>query len=511
MSGAERIAALPIERPKFLEASSAPLNPWQEPTPLNDLGQLPSFPVEQLPDALREWVVAESVATQTPVDLAAMLALAAISAAVPAGSSIQVTESWSEPVALWTAVALRSGERKSAVLSDAKAPLSQLEQECQVNAQSQIVAHNMQVEVQAERLKKAKRAAVADPSRMADAQAAAIELDELERDAPTLPRFYTSDTTPEALTSLQAANGGKSAIFSAEGGIFGIMAGRYSDGAGGNLDPFLNGHAGDEVRVDRKNGPPLIIEKSVLSMGLAVQPSVIQGLASNPNFRGTGLLARFLYAIPTSLVGHREINPPSVPERVSGAYAEIFRRIHRQGPVTVRFAPEAVEALNEFRRELEPRLGENGDLFELSDWANKLPGAIARIAAILTLADGGFECFESFVLRAIFMTTYLLENSKAAFCLMGSTGDNAEAEKLLRWIKRQEKREFTKRDCHQANRSHFKKVEQIDAPLNLLCEHGYLRMVEQAAPTNGRPKGPVFEVNPLTHSQKTQKAQNSLN
>jgi hypothetical protein len=46
-------------------------------------------------------------------------------------------------------------------------------------------------------------------------------------------------------------DGGRMAIISAEGGLFDILAGRYSNGVPA-LDVWLKGHAGDPLRIDRK-------------------------------------------------------------------------------------------------------------------------------------------------------------------------------------------------------------------------------------------------------------------
>ncbi|MDP8922838.1 MAG: hypothetical protein M3O34_08180, partial [Chloroflexota bacterium] len=52
--------------------------PWELPVPFDDR-QLPSFPAWVLPGWLRDFVLAESTATQTPHDLAGLLALAVLS------------------------------------------------------------------------------------------------------------------------------------------------------------------------------------------------------------------------------------------------------------------------------------------------------------------------------------------------------------------------------------------------------------------------------------------------
>ena len=141
---------------------------------------------------------------------------------------------------------------------------------------------------------------------------------------PPLPRWLVDDATPEALAGLLATYG-RIALLSPEGDVFDQMAGRYNQQVGPNLGVYLKGHAGDLLRVDRRGRPPEYVERPCLTIGLAVQPEVLRGLAGRPGFGGRGLLARFLYSLPASLVGHRQAGAPSVPEAVADRYA---RELH---------------------------------------------------------------------------------------------------------------------------------------------------------------------------------------
>ena len=103
--------------------------------------------------------------------------------------------------------------------------------------------------------------------------------------------------------------------------MFDQMAGRYNQAAGPNLGVYLKGHAGDLLKVDRRGRPPEYVERPCLTIGLAVQPEVLRGLAGRPGFGGRGLLARFLYSLPESLVGRRQVGAPPVPPSVTDRYA----------------------------------------------------------------------------------------------------------------------------------------------------------------------------------------------
>ena len=102
--------------------------PWPEIVSF-DVLNLPGFPTHILPDTLRRWVEAESHATQTPADLAALLALSVCSVGIARRVVVEPRPGWREPANLFTAVLLEPGNRKSAVFADAMKPLRELEAE----------------------------------------------------------------------------------------------------------------------------------------------------------------------------------------------------------------------------------------------------------------------------------------------------------------------------------------------------------------------------------------------
>src|SRR5262245_41881295 len=111
------------------------------------------------------------------------------------------------------------------------------------------------------------------------------------------------------------------ALLSDEGGMFEIMSGLYSDGRV-NLDVFLQAHAGQSVRVDRGERT-VHLRRPALTFGLAVQPQVIAELSqgSKRKFRGIGALARFLYCLPRSNIGHRDVTRREpIPAAVKANY-----------------------------------------------------------------------------------------------------------------------------------------------------------------------------------------------
>lgn len=504
------------------------------------------FPTAALPESLRAWVEAEATATQTPLDLAAVVALATVSACVAKKVEVEVRRGWREPLNTYWLVALDPGNRKSAVFRDAVEPLLRHERMLAEESRAANQAALTKLEVKRRMWKKAVETAAKTGS-AEDMQVAAELGIELEAQAtPVAPRLVVDDVTPEKLASMLADQGGRLALLSAEGGLFELAGGRYSDGVP-NLDVFLKSHPGDDLRVDRVSRSPVHVRKPALTLGLVVQPDVIRDLARKPGFRGSGLLARFFFALPQSLVGSRDIDPPPVPTEVAGAYSDVcsmllkLREERNDGelvPIVVRFDKAARSALEDFSRELEARLGPGGDLAAISDWANKLAGGVARIAGLLHLAtfpaktpstdfdptnSGDFGNCGNDIQRqsseepfgtvshdttqsSVIIGRYLLDHAQSAFSLIGADPEIAHAQRILAWIERSGLTRFSQRDAWQATRGYFKKAAELEAPLRLLRDHGYLREERPERSGPGRPSGAIFLVNP--YSRNSQNSQN---
>jgi replicative DNA helicase len=273
--------------------------------------------------ALPSWAAAEVAAvalfTQTPADLAGTVLLAVLSAACGGRAVVEVRGSWREPVNLYAVAALPSGSRKSAVFAEMTAPLLETEHALVEKTRPQILENDTLRQIARKDADRATHQAAGldndDARKEATANAiAAAQLAEAIT-VPVMPRLVADDVTPEAAATLLAEQGGRLAVLSAEGGIFSILAGRYSGGIP-SLEVFLKGHSGDMLRVDRRGRPPEHIPRPALTLGLCVQPEILRAIADMPGFRGRGLLARILYSLPANLVGHRQIGTPPVPEDV---------------------------------------------------------------------------------------------------------------------------------------------------------------------------------------------------
>ena len=90
------------------------------------------------------------------------------------------------------------------------------------------------------------------------------------------PVYIVDDITSEALFKLMSENNERMSVISAEGGIFGIMAGRYNSNSNGNIDVYLKGHAGDPCSNHRIGRKSQSMDAPCLTMSLAVQRDIIK-------------------------------------------------------------------------------------------------------------------------------------------------------------------------------------------------------------------------------------------
>ena len=469
---------------------------WETPLPFDEY-DLPSFPVDALPETVRRYVLAVAESTQTSVDMAAVEALGVGSLCSQGKYFIQGNADWAEPLNIYTVVILPPAERKSSVLSVMIRPVEEYEKEENSRRNAGIIESQMVLS----RLEKEKRSLVERASKgKATEEEVRAKATEIAKYEPVKPlRLFVDDVTSEKLTSVLAENKGRAAVVSAEGGIFDIISGLYSRNV--NIDVFLKGHSGDTIRVDRIGRASESIIHPALTMVLAVQPEVLNGLMSNNTFRGRGLTARFLYSMPKSTFGSRSFSTKPIPEGVRARYRALIETIlssdNEQEPISL--DDGAREVLEDLFNEIEGRL--KGDLAEISDWAGKFVGAVLRISGILHVMkypkDSMFDAVDRETMEhAVIIGRYFLTHAKAAYSLMGADTVNKDAHHLLSFIKRERLAEFSRRDAMRLCRS-FKTADSLQPVLNRLCEYGYIAVKPQEPVSGiGRRPSEVYVTNP---------------
>ena len=461
---------------------------------------LPSFPVDALPSVIRRYVNAVAEHSQTSPDMAAVISLGVLAICLQGKYQVEGTPGYNEPLSLYTVVIAAPGERKSSVMRDMTKYLYEYEQEYNLSRSSDIRENRLQRESLERQIVSLKKKLERSESHETELELRQVE-EQLE-DTPELKpvRFFADDCSSEALTSLMAANGGVFSVISTEGGIFDIMAGRYSNKA--NIDIWLKGHCGDAIYVDRMTRDAECILHPALSAILSIQPSVLDEIMTNATMTGRGLIARFLYASPPSRIGGRTFRTPPVPPDVSAAYRSLIFHLmalpYTDEPQTLYLSEKAFDRMADYFLEHERFLAGEGQA--ISDWASKYIGAVLRIAGLLhgaEMVDGEREISVATMNRAIQIGKYFLAHSGYAYSMMGTDLSIQKAKFVLAKLKKKNITIIKRSELFQMCRGKFfKKTEEIFPTLELLEAHGYLRMEEPERQSVGRPADIKIFVNP---------------
>ncbi|TQS43747.1 YfjI family protein [Cryptosporangium phraense] len=483
---------------------------WEAPAPVDEIDRIPlPGSTGRYPAPLWAFVDAVAESRQVPRDMVFLLVLSILSTASGGRWRARIRPDWTESLALMTVSAMPSGSLKSPTVKAVAAPLFELEREL-VEEYAPLVSEKQAAKdfrlAEVERLKRRAGRGDTDETALLDAVRAADEIT-----VPAVPRLVADDVTPEMLAILMCEQGGRMGVLSSEGGLFATLAGRYSSGVP-NLDLVLKAWSGDPHRVDRTTRAPIMLNEPFLSIGVTVQPEIIEGLADTRLFRGSGLLARFFFALPKPLLGHRNLEPDPVPAAVADGYGQRIRALartarRRDGITELPLTVAAQEALHAFRVDHEPRLDpEGGALAEITDWGSKLPGQLARVAALFELfTDPDADAIGDTAMRgALELAPYLTGQALAAFdAINGRRARAARPRAVLTWIRRKNLGEFTVRQARRdlGGQDWATSVDTIRDVLDELEDHGWIRLetpTDQPARA-GRPPSARYRVNPATH------------
>jgi replicative DNA helicase len=505
-------------------------SPNGTPIPLRRGLPIPPFPDQLLPAVVGDMVRAVADYVQVPVGMAATSALGALSAVFGGYVEVQMSpedpEGYVEPVNLYVGAVAESADRKSGCQERLSKPVQLLEQELIRQTRDQIAASAAErelAEADAEALRKqALRAGLSEDDKRTAQEAAVAAAVKLESIVVTaVPSIIEDDVTPESLGVALFEQGGQAAAISAEGGLFDVMSGMYTNGKA-NLGVFLKGHAGDHWKVRRisraKGGE--VIRRPALTVSMMIQPKILAAaVRKNEALSDAGVLARIVLDCSPSMVGKRKVRervpiPADVRQRYTQLLvnAGLYFRLRPEQRVeatkeTLRLtlSSGAYEAWQDYVDRTEPRLAGGADLEHIRSWAGKSTGLCGRLAGLLHMVawrpeDGSEVITGEEMAAAIGLVEYFTAHALAAFDVMSSSGRTRDlAERVLRDIaKRELKQVSTSIWLGKGHPSWMPPVEVLREVFELLEDHHWITAAwtpQQNAPRRaGRPPVPLYDV-----------------
>jgi replicative DNA helicase len=426
-----------------------------------------------LPEWLSEFCKAVAANTQTPVTMATLLVLSTLATVLHGKARVRGrTKKHEEELMIWTVTALPPGNLKSPVFKAVTQPLIDFQIEEGRKTEPEREARNEQIDIAKKRIEKLRKEAseVDDPEFCLQEIA---KLKEVLKTAIPKPQLFISKGTMEAIRDMLKHHDEKIGVLSAEGGLFDLICGLYNNGHS-DIDLLLNGYFAEYYNDNRAGSIQYELEHPRISIGLTVQPVTLQSLAKGGSgvkgqVRDRGLLGRFIFGVPLSLVGQRndENDPPEILPQIEAAYKNGLMRLlkllptHEDTPQGDIITPvlvldtDAKQLFKSFWLSIEKRHGtdangrtDDRDLAAIQDWTTKTQGSVLRVAGLIHFAKYFEEAtkreIEASTMRsAINFYNQAIPHAQAAYAMMGDTEapTNKYAKALYEWLKG-EKREF---------------------------------------------------------------------
>lgn len=359
------------------------------------------FPIECLPQALRDGVEGIVAAIQCPVALAANSVLGAASLVAQAHVNVATLHGSIKPSSLFFMTIAASGERKSSADDLAMRSVKAWEVEQVKASKKDFIDYKCKSDVY-EMGRKSVICAKSDRSKGFDSEAVEEGLKALgpPPEPPPLPNLICDEPTIEGLFRLLGNGLGTVGVFSSEGGAF-------VGGHAMNKDNRLKTAAlvssawdGEAIRRVRASEslPPLFGRR--VSMHLMGQPKAMAGLLDDESLRDQGILARFLWSAPDSTMGSRFYKEVSSSDHlklasfhnvISGCLDRDIPRpkrdIYACEPKTLTLSPEAKEILIKFSDDVEKKLAKGGELESITGTGAKLAEQALRLAGVFTFVS----------------------------------------------------------------------------------------------------------------------------
>ena len=471
---------------------------WEKPKPFGNYIPPVPFPMNSLPDVLKDYITEISRNIQVYPEMCILPALSVLSMCVQGKAEIRNPGGGNtETLNLYTLTIAEPGERKSGVFKALTSPVYSFQREENQRREPLMREYNIKKSLLTKQLETVSKGKNCNPER---AMEISEELDSLE---PVYPlTLNVTDTTPEALASELIKNNERISILSDEGGIFDILSGLYSSGTP-NIDLFLKSYDGSPYNVIRRTQHSINLENPLITFGIMAQTEPFRRAMSNPQFSGRGLVHRFMFAFPESRTGTRTFHSEPVSDKTKQAYKQlIYRLLSMKTPAqipVIKCDREAYNLFKDYHDSIERKFHE-GNMFEdLKEWGNKQVGRAFKIAGILHLCEhqtdellNGDTAF-----KAINIAVWAEEQALKAFGEYADNEDDKLVKYVLNKIKKNKASKLSKRDIYRMCRGKMKSPEELDEPLEILSDMGYIREINTEYTGTGRKPSPEYKINPF--------------
>ncbi|MBI2823151.1 MAG: DUF3987 domain-containing protein [Planctomycetia bacterium] len=387
------------------------------------------FPLQSLPEALHPFVEQTAAAIGCPVDLVAAPILPVAATALGSSWRIQAHNGWQEPAIFYMGLIAPPASGKTPAVNAVLPALSSLQ----------------------------------------------------TRES----RFLTTDATVEALAKILSRTPDGILLHHDElvGWVQSMNA--YRGGRGADRQFFSSVFSGQQITVDRKREPPIIVERPSVNVVGGTQPEMLSALADRHG-RDDGFIHRILFSYP-AIQRHCPALGAGVSEEAQEAWASaIFSLVERRsqdGEHVLQMSQAVLRRWHRWCSELEATASDGNRLQAAfaKFWSHslRLILVLQQLHVVCGEASGrtiGRECVE----RALLLADYFAQHTRRAHQLLHRTADETRAMKVLHWLVRRGG-PCTPRDVQRANVAGIRTASDARKTLDMLVDLGRCERTNQRA------------------------------
>lgn len=469
---------------------------WELPAEFDKAEPLPPYPLDSMPELLRDYLKAACEFVQVKIEMGALPLLSVLALCVQGKAVVKYPGiNHTEPLNLYTLTVASPGERKSAILKEFMRPVDEYQARYNKAHRAEIIAYRTQCEL----IKKQRDKAIAQGQER-EAHNADSELSQLEVKKELC--MNVTDATPESLALMLAENDERLGVIDSESGVFDVLAGIYTKGVT-NIDVFLKSYTGEKCQINRISRDRITLDAPLLTMCLMTQPEHYMQTINNSQFKGRGFIQRFLFAFPESMVGKRNYISPNISDTLKRKYAELIECLlvlpYQKDMPVIECDAGAGYFFDEYFRYLQESELSGGALECMADWGEKHFARALRIAGILHICKHRDKFYnvrldDSTAKSAIAIARW--SEAQAVRALSGEGGEDSTtraAKLILHKLKRMGEPIVSRSEI--TSRVRTLRGSELDAPLELLEAKRHIKIEMTKSEGRGR-AGQMIKVNP---------------
>jgi hypothetical protein len=356
----------------------------QEPGKDADLPEAPKFPLDALPEPIRDLAVAGAKSISCPEDYVACAALGVAAGAIGSTRVARIKNSWQEPPILYLGLCGPSGDGKTPAETEASLPIHDKQKaffSAYEEARKRYEEEMREYKVEEVAARKEGRAADAPPEK------------------PIFRSVFVQDTTPEALAkNLYVMPRGLLRIEDELAAMIQSFDQYKAAGKGRERGMWLQIWSAAPYKVDRKSDETsFYVPRPHVSLIGNIQPRLLPNLLAFGEADHDGFAARILFTYPEPVPV--KWTDDDISEEVRGNYKALLDDLYELKPGVnpttyeddetvprqVRFTDEARKRFAEYFDETSQEMQEPGFDPRLSYPWSKFRGYCARLALVLAM------------------------------------------------------------------------------------------------------------------------------